>query len=193
MTERHPPADAAADAAPADARAADAMAADLAQAQSDRNLAQLQGDLEAARLDVLRAQAELENFRKRMRREQEQELRYAALPLMSDLLPVVDNLERALAAAGQNEAAGGLVDGVRMVAEQLLGVLERHDCRRIAAVGAAFDPHLHQAIAQQPSDEHPAGVVVIEAQAGYQLHDRVVRPAQVIVSLGSAAASSPGE
>lgn len=134
----------------------------------------------------LRAEAELENYRKRVRREAEEARRYEALALARDLLPALDNLHRAVAAARAAENAGGsdLVQGVEMVAGQIEDVLARHSVRRIEAVGEPFDPSVHEAIQQVPSTEHPAMTVVEEIERGYRLHDRVVRPAKVIVSAG---------
>ena len=143
-------------------------------------------DLDEARDRVLRAQAELDNYRKRARRELEEERRYATLPLLGELLPVLDNVGRAIQAAAKNSEAGSLIEGVKMVAQQLEGVLGRHNCVRIEALHKPFDPHLHQAIMQQPSADHPAGTVLHVAQEGYQVHDRVLRPAQVIVSTAPA-------
>jgi molecular chaperone GrpE len=155
-----------------------------ANGSSDGNeLERLQQDLTEAQNQVLRAQAELENFRKRTRREMEEERRFAAASLLRDLFPALDNLERALGAAEQSEGNTGLVQGVRMVAQQIGQILQQHGCRRIPTQGEIFDPHVHEALAQQPSDE-PAGAILMEAQSGYQLHDRVLRPAQVIVSSG---------
>lgn len=145
-------------------------------------LTALRQELREANERVLRTQAELENFRKRARREMEDERRYAALPLIRDLLGVMDNLERALAASEKGDAPAGLLEGVRMVALQFNTCLEQYQCQRIPAVGAPFDPHLHEAIAQQPSADHPPGTVTLVVRQGYRLHDRVVRPAQVIVS-----------
>lgn len=142
----------------------------------------LRQELDAAKDRALRVQAELENYRKRARREMEEERRYAQLPLLNDLLPVIDNIGRALQSAEKNPDGAGLLEGVKLVAQQLDGVLARHHCTRIEALGKPFDPHLHQAILQQPSAEHPAATVLTVTQEGYQLHDRVVRPAQVIVS-----------
>lgn len=149
---------------------------------SGDDLAALQKDLVEANERVLRAQAELDNYRKRARREMEEERRYALLPFAKDLLSVVDNLERALGAA-QGDGSG-LLEGVKMVSSQLQNVLSQHHCVRIETVGQPFDPHVHQAIAQEASSEHPAGIVTREAQSGYKLYDRVVRPAQVFVSTG---------
>ena len=151
---------------------------------------QARRDLEEARDRLLRAQAELDNFRKRARRELEEERRYAALPLLGDLLPVLDNVGRAIQAAEKNSEAGSLVEGVKMIAQQLEGVLGRQHCVRIEALHKPFDPHLHQAIMQQPSADHPPGTVLHVAQEGYQVHDRVLRPSQVIVSTAPAAESA---
>jgi molecular chaperone GrpE len=145
-------------------------------------LARTRADLDETRQKNVRLQAELENFRKRTMRTMDEERRYASLPLLRDLLPVVDNLQRAITAAEMHENASGLLAGVKMVADQLTAILQRHHCEPIAAEGAAFDPHLHEAIAQHPSAEHLPGHVCLVAQVGYQLHDRVVRPAQVIVA-----------
>ncbi len=143
----------------------------------------LQQDLAEANERVLRVQAELENYRKRSRREMEEERRYALLPFAKDLLSVVDNLERAIA-SGQGDDQG-LLAGVKMVSTLLQNVLHQHQCTRIESVGQPFDPNVHQAIAQEASSEYPAGTVTREAQSGYKLFDRVIRPAQVFVSTGT--------
>jgi molecular chaperone GrpE len=156
----------------------------LFKSSPEAKLDQLQADLKKAQEDVLRQQAEFENFRKRKQREMEEERRYAILPFARDLLPVVDNLERALEAAGQANEASSLREGVKLVSAQLMNVLAQHQCVRIPGVGATFDPNFHQAIAQEASSEHAAGVVSREAQVGYKLYDRVIRPAQVFVSTG---------
>lgn len=142
--------------------------------------------LRAAEDRVLRAQAELENFRIRVRRETEDQLKHANQPLLVDLLPVIDNIYRAVDAATQDEAASGLLTGVSMVAQQLMDTLGKYHCRRIEAVGSPFDPNLHEAVQQMSSDEFEAGVVIQVLQEGYMLHDRVIRPSQVIISTGAA-------
>jgi molecular chaperone GrpE len=157
-------------------------AADSADLLSEQFAAQIQEANDRA----LRSQAELENFRKRARREMETERRYAALPLLDDLLSVVDNLQRAIEASMQNSNARGLRDGVKMVAEQLTAVLAKHHCEAIEALGQPFDPHLHEALGQMPSDDFPAGNVCQQMRVGYRLHDRVVRPSQVFISSGPA-------
>lgn len=161
---------------------AEAAAADAALEASENEMAKLRADLEDASDRVLRAQAELDNYRKRVRREMEDERRYAALPLLRDLLPVMDNLQRAIAASEKAPTGGGLLDGVKLVAQSFEGVLARHDCKKIDALGEPFDPAFHEAISQQVSAEHEPNTVTLVAQDGYVLHDRVVRPAQVIVS-----------
>jgi len=142
----------------------------------------LKTELDQANDRVLRSQAELENYRKRVRREAEEERRYATMPLIRDLLAVVDNIDRAVEAAEDNDNDAGLLEGFKMVADQVNSILQQHHCTKIEADGAAFDPNLHEAILQQPSEDHPPGTVLHEAVVGYTLHERVVRPSQVIVS-----------
>jgi molecular chaperone GrpE len=142
----------------------------------------LRARLEEAKDRALRSQAELENYRKRAAREMAEQHRYANLLLMRDVLPVLDNMDRAIEAAEKTHDTSSLLEGVKMVARQLADVLEQHHCVRIDALNEPFDPHRHEAISQQPCDEHPVGTVLQVIQAGYQLHDRVVRPSQVIVS-----------
>ena len=135
---------------------------------------------------LLRLQAEMQNLRDRTSREITDVRRYASLPLLRDLLPVVDNMTRAIESAENSEETGSLLEGFQMVRQQLLTTLQQHHCTEIEALGQPFDPNLHEAILQQPSDEHLAGVVIMVTQPGYQLHDRVVRASQVIISTGPA-------
>lgn len=133
---------------------------------------------------ALRAQADLENYRKRVQRERQQDSRYALMPLLRDLFPVVDNIQRAIEAAEKNEGGESLLEGFKLVEQQLQSALLQHGCQPIVAVGKTFDPNLHEAVSQTPSDKYQAGKVVMEIAVGYQLHDRVVRPSQVVVSTG---------
>lgn len=133
---------------------------------------------------LLRLQAEMQNLRNRTSREIADERKYAALPIMRELLPVVDNIDRAIEAAEKAGEAENLLAGFRLVKQQLHTLLSRHECIPIPAENEPFDPNFHQAILQQPSTEMPAGNVLMVAQPGYKMHDRVVRPAQVIVSSG---------
>ncbi len=119
-------------------RRAQADAADAAlRGQRRTRSSKLRADLEDATDRVLRAQAELDNYRKRARRELEDERRYAALPLLRDLLPVLDNMQRAIEAAEKSPQASGLLDGIKLVAQSLLTVLAKHDCKKIEALGSA--------------------------------------------------------
>jgi molecular chaperone GrpE len=129
-----------------------------------------------------RTQADFENYQKRVQRDLAQERRYAQLPLALDLLPALDNLERATAEAKKAKETGPLVQGVAMVQAQLLDVLRRHGITRIEALGKPFDPNLHQAVMQQPSADQPPGTVLQVLEPGYVIHDRVLRPARVVVS-----------
>jgi molecular chaperone GrpE len=159
----------------------------------------LEEQLRSAQKVALMAQAELDNFRKRMQREAEQSIKYANLPLVRDLLDVIDNLNRATdsakaelnkaesqnTGARQTESNQALVSGVEMVSQQFASVLAKYGCKPIEALGQPFDPNVHQAISQMPSEQYPAGTITNEVAVGYMLHDRVVRPSCVIVSTGN--------
>lgn len=146
---------------------------------------QLRAELEEANQRVLRSHAELENYRRRMRREIDEGQRFASQSLLTDLLPVLDNIRRGIESAENTDPDSALLEGVRMVEQQLEDVLVKNNCPRIPAEGQEFDPALHEAIAQLPSEEVPSGKVLQVALQGYRLHDRVIRPAQVVVSSGS--------
>ena len=143
---------------------------------------QLREEIEAAKDRELRALAELDNYRKRIARQLDEERRYAGLPLMRDMLPVLDNLKRAVDAAEKTHDAASLLEGVQLVLKQFYSVLERHHCRPIESLHGPFDPNLHEAVLQQPSEEFPENTVLHEVLPGFRLHDRVVRPSQVVVS-----------
>jgi molecular chaperone GrpE len=134
-------------------------------------------------LDLLqRTTADFDNYQKRIQREIQQERQYCHSALARDLLGALDNLERATAAAQQAGESGPLVQGVAMVLAQVLDVLKRHGITRIDALGQPFDPNLHQAIMQRPSAEHPPNIVLDVPVNGYVIHNRVLRPASVVVS-----------
>lgn len=160
-------------------------------ATPDQDAATVLADLESLRsraqerdqfLALLkRTQADFENYQKRNQREREQDRLYLHGQLAHDLLPVLDNLDRALAAAKQAGETGPLVQGVNMVQSQLLDLLRRHGVTRLEALGQPFDPNLHQAVMQQPSEQPPNTVIQV-LEDGYKIHDRVLRPARVVVS-----------
>jgi molecular chaperone GrpE len=129
--------------------------------------------------DLKRLAAEFDNFRKRAAREQGDLVTRASERLVKELLPVLDDLERALVAAGDHEEAK-LEEGVRLVHRELGDVLSRQGLEEIDAEGQ-FDPHVHEALLAQPSDA-PEGTVVEVIQKGYRLGDRVLRPARVVVA-----------
>lgn len=165
-------------------RPADGPDANL-QADTEKSideLASLQEELEKAKDHALRCRAEMENFKKRLTRQVEEERRYTCLPIMKDLLPVLDNMDRAIDAAAVSEGGAGLREGFQMVAQQLRGVLAKYDCLEIDALGKPFDPNLHEAVSQVPSAEAEHHTVLAVVEPGFQLHDRVVRPTKVIVS-----------
>jgi molecular chaperone GrpE len=135
---------------------------------------------------LLRLAADFENYKKRAAREREEYVAHANERLVKDLLPILDDLERALAAAEQHEEAQ-LEEGVRLVHRSLAQLLQRNGVREIAAEGK-FDPHVHEALLSQPSDAEEGSVIDV-VQKGYTLADRVVRPARVVI----AAAPAPQE
>ncbi|MCC7084155.1 MAG: nucleotide exchange factor GrpE [Pirellulales bacterium] len=159
-----------------------AAGTDTAELTADQEMDMVRNELAEARDKMLRAQAELDNYRKRARRELEDERRYAEIDLMRDLLPVLDNIARAIDAAEKKADAASLLEGFKMVRQQLTSMLDKHHCKVIEAEGKPFDPAHHEAVMQQPAADKPDNTVMNVVQTGYQLHDRVVRAAQVIVS-----------
>lgn len=154
-------------------------------------LATVEKERDELRDQLLRARADFDNYRKRMMREQESVRTKAAKSLLTDLLPVLDHLE--MAVAHGDDESGGLREGVQMTTKQLHDVLAKHGCAVIESAGAPFDPELHEALMQSSSEEVPEGHVVQEFQRGYRLGDSVLRHARVIVSTGPEAAEAPQE
>ena len=134
----------------------------------------------------LRAAAELDNYRKRVAREKEELARYTSERVVAALLPVLDNLERALAAAEQHTTEGAaLLDGLKQIQSQFRRTLEEFGLNEVIAhAGHPFDPNLHEAVDHIESAEHPEGHVIEQLQRGYKLADRLLRPARVVVSKG---------
>jgi molecular chaperone GrpE len=162
----------------------------------DAALAAMQAERDALQDQLLRARAEFDNFRRRVARENEQLRTTAAQALMRDLLPIVDNMERALSHV--EDKTDGLALGIEMVLKQFTGVLAARGLETIAAKGEPFNPHVHEALTHQPSVEYPADTVMEEFQRGYRLGDFVLRPTQVVVSSGPPApaevtADTPGD
>ncbi|MEM8935046.1 MAG: nucleotide exchange factor GrpE [Pseudomonadota bacterium] len=160
---------------------------DRAEGQTDENAGKTADDVAALNEQLLRMAAELENTRRRAAREKADAGKYAIANFARDLLGVADNFERAIAAADQTETgASGLIDGVRMTEKELLSTLERHGVIRISPAGEKFDPNMHQAVAQIPSETTPSGHVVDVAQSGFLIGERVLRAAMVTISTGPA-------
>jgi molecular chaperone GrpE len=141
-------------------------------------------ECESLRDQLLRQRAEFDNYRKRMARDTEQIRKTATENLIRDILPVLDNLERALQHA--EDPNGALAQGVSMVLKQLCDALAAKGLEPIASVGEAFDPNVHEAMAQQPSEDTPADMVLNEFERGYRLGGFVIRPAKVVISSGPA-------
>ncbi len=147
-------------------------------------LESLQKEKEELEDRLTRTQAELVNYRRRTQNENAQFRKYEGLNLVRDLLPVIDNLKRAVGVSGQTASVDDVKKGVEMVIQQFVYILASKNVAQIPAEGEAFDPNLHEAVQQIPSEEIPAMHVAQELETGYQMNDRVVRPAKVIVSTG---------
>jgi molecular chaperone GrpE len=151
-------------------------------------IAALEAEVATARQDVLYAQAETQNVRRRAEKEVQDAHAYASTRFARDILSVADNMSRALASlpdsARDDEAWKPLVTGLEATERELASIFERHGIARIAAMGQPLDPNLHQAMMEMPSDEAP-GTIVQEIQAGYLIKDRLLRPALVGVAKAS--------
>jgi molecular chaperone GrpE len=149
-------------------------------------LAKLAGQLEAARQDILYAQAETQNVRRRMEKEAQDAKAYAATGFARDVLSVSDNLTRALDAIPtemrESEAMKPLVTGLEATGRELDSVFAKNGITRIAAIGLPLDPNQHQAMVEIPSADAEPGTIVAEMQAGYMIKDRLLRPALVGVA-----------
>jgi len=160
------------------------MAADEAQtnnAELEERLAEVERERDEYLNDLKRVAADFENYRKRVARDQEGLVARAHERLVKELLPVLDDLERSLEAAAQHEEAK-LEEGVRLVHRELVEALAREGLVEVETDGQ-FDPHVHEALLSQPSEEQDGSVIEV-LQKGYRLGDRVLRPARVVVSQG---------
>jgi molecular chaperone GrpE len=155
---------------------------DQEQDPAQLKIAELEAKLEDADNRYLRLQADFDNFRRRSRIELEASAKYKAQSVITDLLPAIDNFERAMKMEVDNEQAKSLMQGVEMVYRSLLDALKNEGVEAIEAVGKEFDPHLHQAVMQAEDENYGSNIVVEEFQKGYMLKDRVIRPAMVKVN-----------
>ena len=168
---------------------ATSAADDVAAEGNDTETARAPADELAAERDqlrdlLLRKTAEFDNFRKRVERERSVFAQRAAEDLLLALLPLVDDLERALAVPAETPDGESYRAGVVLIQRQMLELLRKRDVTPIEAVGEPFDPNVHEAVTQEPSDEHPEGTVSNELRRGYRLGERLLRAAMVIVSTG---------
>jgi molecular chaperone GrpE len=167
-------------------------------AASEGRIAELESQVADLTDRLLRAHAELDNIRKRAERDKAETAKYAISRFARDIVGVSDNFQRAIAAvppgaADRDPALKSLVEGVSMSEREFLQVLERHGVKRIDPMGEIFNPHLHQAVMEQPNPELPSGTVLQVLQAGYSIQDRVLRPAMVVVAKGGAKPVKPAE
>lgn len=147
-------------------------------------------EVEDWRSRAYRGAADLDNFRKRALKERDELRKYAIEGVLKDLIPVADNLERALAHSGG--ASGALADGLAMIAKQFMSGLERNGAKPFDPKGQQFDPQFHEAMSQMARDGAAAGTVIDVYQRGWMLHDRLVRPAMVVIATGEGQPAAEG-
>ncbi|WP_101844336.1 nucleotide exchange factor GrpE [Halobacillus sp. Marseille-P3879] len=131
---------------------------------------------------LLRLQADYDNFRRRTQKEREADRKYKSQSLVEELIPVLDNFERALQVEVDGESAQNFANGMKMVYDQFQSALDKEGVEEIPAQGEVFDPHLHQAVMQVEDENYESNIVVEQLQKGYRLNDRVIRPAMVKVN-----------
>lgn len=154
-----------------------------AAAPESPDLEVLQQELNDAREEVLRTHAEMQNLRRRVERDVESAHKYALEKFVGELLPVVDNLERAIAAIPtDNPDNQAVLEGIELTLKSFSGVLEKFAVKAVDPKGEVFDPELHQAMSMQPSSDYPPNTVIEVFQKGYTLNGRLVRPAMVVVA-----------
>ena len=149
---------------------------------TDSELAKLIDERDAYLELARRTRADFENYQTRVRRDMEADRKYAATSLVAELLPVMDNLERALESAKSAKETATIIEGLDIVRRQFSDTLAKQGVVEIKPQNDPFDPNLHQAVMQQPSAEHPPMTVLFTVETGYKMYDRVIRPAKVIVS-----------
>jgi molecular chaperone GrpE len=154
-------------------------------AEPGARLAEMEAELNKYKDAALRAAADLDNYRKRVSRERDESIKYANATFLERLIPVLDNFELGLQAARNAPEAAPIVDGLSMVYKQLQDFLANSGVETIDAAGQTFDPNLHEALAQEESHDIPEGNVIRQVRRGYRLRDRLLRPANVVVSKGS--------
>jgi len=145
-------------------------------------IAELEHEVVQLKDEKLRAMAEAQTMLRRFRQDAENQRKFAHEGLVRDLIPVLDNFDRTLAALAKGASAEAVADGVKAVEKQLRKAVESHGVQRIHPHGEVFDPEKHEAVVTHETDEHPDDTVLDVLEAGYLLHDRVIRPSRVRVS-----------
>ncbi|EMI22124.1 GrpE nucleotide exchange factor [Rhodopirellula maiorica SM1] len=148
---------------------------------NDSNLP-LRARLAASEDQLARTTAEFQDYRHRSRNELDEERKYSGIHLMHDLIPVLDNLDRAILSGQHSGDFDALIESVELVRDQLYDALSKHGLREVSGAWSPFDPKQHRVFGQKDSDKHPDGSVLEVVEQGYRLHDRVIRPSKVIVS-----------
>ncbi|MBN2551578.1 MAG: nucleotide exchange factor GrpE [Spirochaetales bacterium] len=144
---------------------------------------QLEQEVKELSDQLLRKAAEFENFRKRLYRDKEESIKFANAAVLSDIVPIIDDFERAIQSAAESKDFDAFHTGVSMIEKQMVSMLERNwGLKRFSANGEPFDPEKHEAIAVEETDQHDSEIVLEDYQKGYLLHDRVLRPAKVKVA-----------
>ncbi len=189
--------DAPGETAPGETAPAEAAPGESVVAEVDRS-AWLEIEVASLKDQLLRALAETENLRRRSQREREDVVKYAAAPLIKDLVGVVDNLRRAMSSVSTealeaDEHLKTLMTGLEMTEKELNAVFEKHHIVRIEPLGERLDPHYHEAMYEIPDPEAASGTVLHVLQPGYRLHDRLLRPPQVGVAAGGPAPAREAE
>ena len=156
----------------------------MVEAVEDKEEQTPEQQIAALRDENLRLTAELRNVAQRAQREKQEALKYAEADFAKDLLVVLDDLERTRESARTAEDVQSVAEGVRIIYEHFLKVFREHGIEVIEARDKPFDPDLHEAMMQQPSEDHPTGIVLQEYLRGYKMHGRVIRPTKVVVSSG---------
>ena len=162
---------------------AKANAEPTAEVSSQSKIQKLEEEVRDLNDQLLRRAADFDNFRKRIFREKEESIKYANAALLTDLLAIIDDFERAIQSAADSKDFDAFHTGVSMIEKQMVSILERNwGLKRFSADGELFDPEKHEAIAVEETDEHDTEIVLEDYQKGYLLHDRVLRPAKVKVA-----------
>ena len=164
--------------------ATSSSAAPADRSETEDPTASLQADLDRFRDLALRSQADFENYKKRSAREKEEAIKYANSSLLERLVAIIDNFELGLEAAKGESEQSPVYSGMTLVLKQLHDFLAENGLQPIEAEGKRFDPNLHQAIAHEPSNQFPEGIVLRQTRRGYRFRDRLLRPSSVVVSSG---------